>query len=103
MRTSACQNATCVKAPRPVMYSCGLPSFVPDPVYLVKTAGAPGQPVDAVRRTMQGLEPTRAVYDARPLVHNLRDCSPGERSSPKSIPTESCRSGVEEPAAVIES
>jgi len=58
-------------APRPVMYSCGFPGFVPDPVYLVKTAGAPPTMVEPVRKTMQSLEPTRAVYDARPLAESL--------------------------------
>lgn len=59
------------KPPRPVMYSCGLPGFVPDPVYLVRTAGSPASMVEAVRKTMQSLEPTRAVYDARPLAESL--------------------------------
>lgn len=59
------------KPPRPVIYSCGLPGFVPDPVYLVKTAAAPAQLVESARKTMQALEPTRAVYDARPLSESL--------------------------------
>jgi hypothetical protein len=59
------------KPPRPVIYSCGLPGFVPDPVYLVKTAGLPLPLVEPVRKTMQRLEPTRAVYDARPLTQSL--------------------------------
>jgi putative ABC transport system permease protein len=59
------------KPPRPVIYSCGLPGFVPDPVYLVKTAGAPAQLSESVRKTMQALEPARAVYDARPLTDVL--------------------------------
>jgi putative ABC transport system permease protein len=59
------------KPPRPTMYSCGLPLFIPDPVYLVRTAVPPAQMVEAVRKTMQSLEPTRAVYVARPLTDFL--------------------------------
>jgi putative ABC transport system permease protein len=58
-------------APKPTIYSCTLPGFVPDPIYLVKTAGAPAGLVEAARKTIGQLEPTRAVYATKPLSEVL--------------------------------
>lgn len=57
--------------PRPTIYYCELPAFFPDPNYLVKTAGSPATMVEPLRRVLQALEPTRAMYDAKPLSDSL--------------------------------
>jgi putative ABC transport system permease protein len=57
--------------PKPTIYTCTLPGFVPDPVYLVRTAGAPATLVEAARKTMRQLEPNRAVYATKPLAEVL--------------------------------
>ncbi|HXB75544.1 MAG TPA: ABC transporter permease [Candidatus Acidoferrales bacterium] len=66
------------KGPKPVIYFCGMPGYYPDPVYMVKTAMNPAQLVETVRRKMQALEPSRAVYDTRPLADWL-DASLSEK------------------------
>lgn len=66
------------EAPAPTVYWCG-PAIDPDRVYLVRTAGDPANLENAVRKTMQAVEPARAVYDLAPLETQLSDAFGEER------------------------
>lgn len=59
------------KDPKPTVYWCGLPGFNPDPAYLVKAGGDPLLLLEAVRKKILQIEPTRAVYAARRLTDYL--------------------------------
>jgi hypothetical protein len=72
--------------PRPTVYSCGFPGFYPDPAYLIKTKADPAHLIESVRRTVQSLEPNRAVYDAKPLAEKLQALLPKNASRPCSSP-----------------
>jgi ABC-type antimicrobial peptide transport system permease subunit len=56
-----------------MLYACGLPSFWPDPEYLLKTSADPGMLANAVRREINRIEPTRAVFNVKPLTLHLID------------------------------
>jgi putative ABC transport system permease protein len=55
------------KDPTPIAYTCALLGWIPDPHYLLRTAGDPAHFIETVRRAVQAIEPSRAVYGARPL------------------------------------
>ena len=56
----------------PVVYSC-FSAMNPTPYFLLRTHGAPLAIVETVRRTLEELEPLRAVYDIAPLEDRLGD------------------------------
>ena len=58
--------------PIPTMYFC-LSAPEPDPHYLVRTRGEPGAMADTLRRAIQQVEPSRSVFDLRPLESHLGD------------------------------
>lgn len=58
--------------PVPTVYWCG-PPIDPGRYYLVRTAGDPGDFAVSLRRAMQSVEPSRAVYDLAPLPSHLSD------------------------------
>ena len=59
------------KEPEPLIYTCGFLRFWPDSYYLLRTQGAPARLVDAIRQAIRRLEPSRAVYEIRPLTDVL--------------------------------
>ena len=54
-------------APEPLIYACGLLRFLPDPYLLIRTVGDPAALIGAVQRKLREIEPSRAVYEVRPL------------------------------------
>jgi putative ABC transport system permease protein len=66
------------QAPVPTVYWCTLPGFFPDPIYLVRTQGAPMRMANALRKRIAALEPSRAMYAVAPL-DQLVSRSMGER------------------------
>src|SRR6185436_13422125 len=59
--------------PGPMMYSCGLMPYWPDPRYLVRVDDPRRVTVAAIRDAVREIEPARAVYAARPLEEFLAD------------------------------
>jgi putative ABC transport system permease protein len=60
-----------MKDPEPIMYSCGLMPYWPDPYYLVRSDPARPVTIAAVRQAVREIEPLRAVYDAAPLTERI--------------------------------
>ena len=59
-------------SPSPTVYWCvNAPS--PTPNYLVRTAGDPAAMAGTVRQVMRTIEPSRSVYEIRPLNEHLSD------------------------------
>jgi putative ABC transport system permease protein len=59
--------------PGPMMYSCGLMPYWPDPRYLVRIDDPRRVTVAAIREAVRDIEPARAVYAAGPLVEFVAD------------------------------
>ncbi len=60
------------EVPAPTIYSC-FSAPTPFPNYLIRTRGEPMQMVEAVRRRIHELEPSRSVYTIMPLQQHLDD------------------------------
>jgi putative ABC transport system permease protein len=60
-----------MKDPEPLLYTCGLMPFWPDPFYVVRTD--PQRPVafGAIRAALREIEPGRAVYASTTLVESM--------------------------------
>ena len=54
-------------APEPLIYACGLLRFRPDPYLPIRMVGDPAALIGAVQRKLREIEPSRAVYEVRPL------------------------------------
>src|SRR6185436_16700865 len=59
--------------PGPMMYSCGLMPYWPDPRYLVRVDDPRRVTVAAIRDAVREIDPARAVYAARPLEEFLAE------------------------------
>ncbi len=58
--------------PEPAVYWCtSAPS--PDPNYLIRTQGDPAAMADTLRKAIRAMEPSRAVFEIKPLVDHLGD------------------------------
>jgi hypothetical protein len=55
------------KEPEPILYSCGLTPFWPDPFFLARMDPARPATMAGIREVMRELEPQRALYDAATL------------------------------------
>ena len=66
------------QAPVPTVYWCTLPGFFPDPIYLVRTQGAPMSMANVLRKRVEAIVPGRAVYAVAPLDRLVSE-SMGER------------------------
>lgn len=58
--------------PTPTVYWCDV-LLDPSRAYLVRTAGDPADMLNAIRHTLQTVEPSRAAYDLAPLPAHLSD------------------------------
>ncbi|HLJ47672.1 MAG TPA: ABC transporter permease [Bryobacteraceae bacterium] len=61
------------QTPSPMVYLCGIPSYNPDPNYLVKTAVPPMQLAETIRREVLTLSPNRAVFSIATLEDSVSD------------------------------
>jgi putative ABC transport system permease protein len=59
------------KDPKPTIYGCGMPSYFPDPHFLLKAAGDPMALSESIRRELSAIEPNRAVYGVTRLSDHL--------------------------------
>jgi predicted lysophospholipase L1 biosynthesis ABC-type transport system permease subunit len=55
------------KEPEPIIYSCGLAPYWPDPFFLARTDPARPATMAGIREVVRELEPARAVYGAATL------------------------------------
>jgi len=59
--------------PGPLLYSCGLMPYWPDPRYLVRVEDPHRVTLAAIREAVREIDPARAVYAARPLEEFLAE------------------------------
>jgi len=59
--------------PGPLLYSCGLMPYWPDPRYLVRVDDPNRVTIAAIREAVREIDPARAVYAARPLEEFLAE------------------------------
>src|SRR5262249_36333948 len=56
------------KDPPPLMYTCGLQPYWPDPYFLVRTDPSKHVTVGEIRSALREIEPARAMYSIVPLA-----------------------------------
>jgi len=59
------------KDPPPLMYTCGLQPYWPDPIFLVRTDPGRDVSVATIRDALREIEPDRAMYAVQPLRARL--------------------------------
>jgi putative ABC transport system permease protein len=64
------ENGVMKEAP-PLIYTCGLQPYWPDPIFLVRTDPARDVGVKTIRDALREIEPARAMYDVQPLRDTL--------------------------------
>jgi putative ABC transport system permease protein len=57
------------QAPQPMVYWCSI--AIPSPSYLVRTYGEPMAMADTIRHKVHEIEPSRSVFDVKPLEEHL--------------------------------